>query len=248
MKITRRQIGLGMIQQMQHVCPDCRGSGEVINERDKCPLCKGNKVSQEKKVLEVHVEKGMQQGQKIVFEGQADEAPDTITGDIVFVLQVKDHPKFRREQDDLYIDHNLSLTEALCGFQFAVKHLDGRQLLIKSNPGEVIKPGQYKALNDEGMPQHNRPFMKGRLYIQFNVDFPDSGFLSPDQCQLLEKVLPQKSSKHVSDMELDDCEETTLHDVNFKEEMRRKQQQQYREAYDEDDDEPSGQRVQCAQQ
>lgn len=67
--------------------------------------------------------------------------PDTITGDIVFVLQVKDHPKFRREQDDLYIDHNLSLTEALCGFQFAVKHLDGRQLLIKSNPGEVIKPG-----------------------------------------------------------------------------------------------------------
>jgi len=98
------------------------------------------------------------------------------------------------------------------------------------------------------MPQHNRPFMKGRLYIQFNVDFPDSGFLSPDQCQLLEKVLPQKSSKHVSDMELDDCEETTLHDVNFKEEMRRKQQQQHREAYDEDDDEPSGHRVQCAQQ
>lgn len=49
-------------------------AGEVINERDKCPLCKGNKVSQEKKVLEVHVEKGMQQGQKIVFEGQADEA------------------------------------------------------------------------------------------------------------------------------------------------------------------------------
>lgn len=249
MKITRRQIGLGMVQQMQHVCPDCRGSGEVISERDRCTQCKGNKVSQEKKVLEVHVEKGMQQGQKIVFEGQADEAPDTITGDIVFVLQVKEHPKFRREHDDLFIDHNLSLTEALCGFQFTLTHLDGRQLLIKSNPGEVIKPGQYKAINDEGMPQHNRPFMKGRLYIHFNVDFPDSGFLSPDQCQLLEKVLPQKKSKHLSDMELDDCEETTLHDVaNIKEEMKRKQQYRDREAYDEDDDEPSGQRVQCAQQ
>lgn len=49
-------------------------TGEVISERDRCPQCKGNKVSQEKKVLEVHVEKGMQQGQKIVFEGQADEA------------------------------------------------------------------------------------------------------------------------------------------------------------------------------
>ncbi|KAI9078699.1 hypothetical protein K1719_039342 [Acacia pycnantha] len=247
MKVTTRQIGLGMIQQMQHVCPDCKGSGEVISERDKCLQCKANKVTQEKKVLEVHVEKGMQQGQKIVFEGQADEAPDTIAGDIVFVLQVKEHPKFKRKHDDLYVEHNLSLTEALCGFQFVITHMDGRQLLIKSNPGEVIKPGQNKAINDEGMPHHNRPFMRGRLYIQFNVDFPDSGFLNPDQCRVLETVLPRKPSKQLTDMELDDCEETTLHDVNIEEEMNRKKQQQYREAYD-DDDEPSMPRVQCAQQ
>lgn len=67
--------------------------------------------------------------------------PDTITGDIVFVLQQKDHPRFKRKFDDLYVEHTLSLTEALCGFQFALSHLDGRQLLIKSNPGEIIKPG-----------------------------------------------------------------------------------------------------------
>lgn len=67
--------------------------------------------------------------------------PDTVTGDIVFVLQLKEHPKFKRKSDDLYVEHTLSLTEALCGFQFALTHLDGRQLLIKSDPGEVIKPG-----------------------------------------------------------------------------------------------------------
>ena len=49
-------------------------SGEVISDRDRCPQCKGNKVTQEKKVLEVHVEKGMRNNQKITFEGQADEA------------------------------------------------------------------------------------------------------------------------------------------------------------------------------
>lgn len=48
--------------------------GEIISDKDKCPSCKGNKVVQEKKVLEVHVEKGMQHNQKIVFQGQADEA------------------------------------------------------------------------------------------------------------------------------------------------------------------------------
>ena len=49
-------------------------SGEIISEKDKCSSCKGSKVVQEKKVLEVHVEKGMQHDQKIVFQGQADEA------------------------------------------------------------------------------------------------------------------------------------------------------------------------------
>lgn len=68
--------------------------------------------------------------------------PDTITGDIVFVLQQKEHPKFKRKGDDLFVEHTLSLTEALCGFQYVLTHLDGRQLLIKSQPGEVVKPGK----------------------------------------------------------------------------------------------------------
>ncbi|GMN60170.1 hypothetical protein TIFTF001_029254 [Ficus carica] len=172
--------------------------------------------------------------------------PDTITGDVIFVIQQKEHPKFKRKGDDLFVEHNLSLTEALCGFQFVLTHLDGRQLLIKSNPGELVKPDSFKAINDEGMPMYQRPFMKGKLYIHFTVDFPDS--LSPEQVKALEAVLPPKPLSQMSDMELDECEETTLHNVNIEEEMRRKQQAQA-EAYDEDEDMHGGaQRVQCAQQ
>ncbi|XP_052194453.1 dnaJ protein homolog 2-like isoform X2 [Diospyros lotus] len=247
MKISIRQIGPGMFQQMQHVCPDCRGSGESISEGDRCPQCKGSKVTREMKVLEVHVEKGMQDGRKIVFKREADEAPDSIPGDVIFVLDQKEHPKFTRKFDDLYVEHTLSLTEALCGFQFALPHLDGRGLLIKSNPGEVIKPGQYKAINDEGMPQHARSFMKGKLVIHFNVDFPESGFLSPDKCQSLEAILPHRSSA----MSLDDeYEETTLHDVDMEEEVRQRERRRRREAYDDgdEDDDPSMPRMACSQQ
>ncbi|KAJ4807967.1 DNAJ [Rhynchospora pubera] len=234
MKVTIRQLGPSMIQQMQHPCNECKGTGESISDK-------------EKKVLEVVAEKGMQNGQKITFPGEADEAPDTVTGDIVFVLQQKDHAKFKRKGDDLFVEHTLSLTEALCGFQFVLTHLDNRQLLIKSNPGEVIKPDSFKAINDEGMPMYQRPFMKGKLYIHFTVEFPDS--LSLDQVKSLEAILPPKPASTMTDMELDECEETTMHDVNIEEEMRRKQQQA-REAYDEDDDDmhAGGQRVQCAQQ
>lgn len=108
-------------------------------------------------------------------------------------------------------------------------------------------PDSFKAINDEGMPMYQRPFMKGKLYIHFSVDFPDS--LSPEQIKALVAVLPPKPSSQLTDMELDECEETTMYDVNIEEEMRRKQQQAQAEAYEDDDDMPGGaQRVQCAQQ
>ncbi|KAL9666682.1 hypothetical protein QQ045_001018 [Rhodiola kirilowii] len=52
----------------------------VVGEESKsgCPTCKGEKVVQQKKVLEVHIEKGMRNGQKITFSGEADEALDIL--------------------------------------------------------------------------------------------------------------------------------------------------------------------------
>lgn len=74
MKVSIRHLGPSMIQQMQHPCNECKGTGETINDKDRCPQCKGEKVVPEKKVLEVIVEKGMQHGQRITFPGEADEA------------------------------------------------------------------------------------------------------------------------------------------------------------------------------
>lgn len=42
------------------------------------------------------------------------------------------------------------------------------KLLIKSSPGEIVKLGQYKTINDEGMPQYQKAFLKGSLYISLN--------------------------------------------------------------------------------
>ncbi|KAL6190671.1 hypothetical protein ACLB2K_037065 [Fragaria x ananassa] len=180
-KVTIRRLGPSMVQQMQEYCNECNGTGRNLRAQDRCQQCKGDKVVPEKKTLEVNVEKGMRNGHKITFRGEADEAPGTITGDIVIVVQQKEHPKFKREGDDLIFEHTLSLKEALCGFQFKLKHLDGRQLLIKSEPGQVVKPDQYKAINDEGMPIYSNGFTKGKLYVHFIVEFPNS--LNPELCK-----------------------------------------------------------------
>lgn len=59
----------------------------------------------------------------------------------MIVLQQKPHERFQRMDCDLFMTHTVSLTEALCGFQLLVKHLDGRDILVKHPAGQIIKPG-----------------------------------------------------------------------------------------------------------
>lgn len=47
---------------------------------------------------------------------------------------------FKRKGADLFIERKISLVEALCGFEMELTHLDGRKLLIKTAPGEIVKP------------------------------------------------------------------------------------------------------------
>ncbi|KAK4361476.1 hypothetical protein RND71_020428 [Anisodus tanguticus] len=54
--------------------------------------------------------------------------------------------------------------------EWADVHLDS-PLLIKSQPGEIAKLDQFKAINDEGMLMYQRPFMRGKLYIHLTIDF-----------------------------------------------------------------------------
>ena len=57
-------------------------------------------------------------------------------------------------------------------------HLDGRQLLVSSNEGDIVKPGSFKVVYDEGMPQLRSSTDKGRLFVHFDVKFPEPGDLA----------------------------------------------------------------------
>ena len=103
-QIELRQFGPGMVQQVQRQCSDCDGRGEVIKEKDRCKSCNGKKVVPERKVLEVHIDKGMEDGQRITFNGEADQQPGLPPGDIVIVLDEKDHPTFKRRGADLLME------------------------------------------------------------------------------------------------------------------------------------------------
>merc|ERR1712232_644508 len=153
----------------------------------------------ERKVLEVLIEKGMRHNQKIVFRGMADEKPNMEAGNVNFVVQEKEHELFKRKGADLLIQKKLTLNEALCGFQWKITHLDGREVIITSKPGEVIKAESaggkpyMKIVPNEGMPSHGNPFVKGNLYVVFRVEFPCDGELDQETVDALRTLLPGPS-------------------------------------------------------
>lgn len=133
-----RQLGIGMVQQMQTSCRSCRGKGQVINPKDRCKKCEGKKVVREKKILEVNVDKGMRDGQQIRFHGEGDQDVDMEPGDIIIVLDEKRHEVFTRRHMYLVMMMQLTLSEALTGFQRTIETLDKRTLTVQNKQGELI--------------------------------------------------------------------------------------------------------------
>lgn len=240
-KVQLRQIGPGMVQQIQSVCPTCKGACKVIDEKDKCKACKGSKTFKDRKVLEVAIEKGMKNGQKIKFSGEADEVPGTSPGDVVIVIQEKEHETFKRKGADLVYEMPISLSEALCGFTRTIKHLDGRVLKLDNAAGQVVKQDAIKMINGEGMPYHGNPFTKGRLFVHFTITFPKT--LAPNVVAALLSVLPRPAAPVLTGEE-EDC---SLVDVDVTQIGKDQGQSGY--SNEEDDEEGGGgaQRVQCGQ-
>ncbi|XP_070536901.1 dnaJ homolog subfamily A member 1-like [Ptychodera flava] len=238
MQVRVQHIGPGMVQQIQSMCHECHGQGERINPKDRCRNCQGRKIVRERKILEVHIDKGMRDGQKVTFQGEGDQEPGLEPGDIVIVLDEKEHPVFQRSGDDLIMKMEIELVEALCGFERHIKTLDSRQLLITSHPGEIIKYGEIRCVLNEGMPIYRSPYDKGRLIIQFSVNFPEDNFLPADKLQQLEKLLPERKETIITDdTEICDLVRLDPHQAN---------QNHRGNVYDDDDGEGHGPRVQCA--
>ena len=140
MKTMMRQMG-PMIQRFQTVCPDCNGEGEIIKEKDRCKGCSGKKTVVDRKVLHVHVDRGVRSGTKVEFRGEGDQAPGVQAGDVVFEIEQKPHPRFTRKDDDLLYRAEIELVTALAGGTLYIEHLDDRWLTVEIQPGEAIAPG-----------------------------------------------------------------------------------------------------------
>merc|ERR1719458_2406658 len=231
MQVRIQQLGPGMMQQIQSMCGECHGEGERVDPKLRCKKCNGRKVNRERKILEVSVDKGMEDGQKVTFSGEGDQEPGLEPGDIIIVLDEKAHALFKRNGQDLIMKMDISLTEALTGLKKAVKTLDDRTLVIQTVRGEVIKSGDLEMV---------------RLIIQFNVVFPPS--LEPAVAEKLASILPPADEPILPD----EVDEVDLNDFDPEADRQQQHHRMGHGHYDDDDDghhgHPGGPGVQCATQ
>lgn len=241
-KVVLRQLG-PMVQQIQQQCPDCSGSGEIINAKDRCKVCNGKKVTQERKVLEVRVDKGMEDGQQITFKEEADQAPNTIPGDVIIIIDEKPHPRFKRKLNDLFVDVEVDLLSALAGGKVYIDHLDDHALSVDLPAGEIIKPGDMKVLRGQGMPSYRHHEM-GDLYVNLSVRFPDS--LSEEQRGLLEKALPPRPQAQVPPQN-EDIEDVVMDTIDASEAHSARTKPATTAEMEDEEGAAGGPHVQCAQ-
>lgn len=110
---------------------------------------------------------GMKDGQKIVFHGEGDQEPELEAGDVIIVLDQKDHSVFQRRGHDLIMKMKIQLSEALCGFKKTIKTLDDRVLVITSKSGSALPPpAAQPGLTPKGQGGLHKPACRGFLEVE----------------------------------------------------------------------------------
>ncbi len=133
--------------------------------------------------LAVKVPAGVKQGQRLKLAGEGDGAPQTGTpGDLYVIMNIQDHPLFKRQEDDVLLETPISFIDALLGTELEIPTLTGR-VALKIPSG--THTGQSFRLKGKGFPKAGG-FGAGDMLIRVMIDTPSQ--LSGKQKELVEEL------------------------------------------------------------
>jgi molecular chaperone DnaJ len=165
--------GKGTIEQSANrmkfnvTCPRCHGSGKNISA---CPVCHGEGVVTRTEPLEVRIKAGTRDSQRIRIAGKGNAGLHGGTmGDLYVIIRTENHPVFRRDGDDIYVNVPVTATEAALGAKIEVPTIDGRAIL-KVPPG--TQSGQKLRLREKGVPSATKEGTRGDEIVEVKVTVP----------------------------------------------------------------------------
>lgn len=170
--VTVRQIGPGMLQQMQTPCNKCNGSGESLNDNDKCKKCNGVKTNMSFNSFSYDMAKGFPSNANVSINDEGNIDPKTKRrSKLIINFTIEKHNIFTRDNNNLLMKMNITLAEALCGVKKSIPYFNNTTIVF-DNPLEIpIKNCDKRILHNKGMPVFQSNGF-GDLVIEITVDYP----------------------------------------------------------------------------
>ena len=166
--------GMGKVRAQQgfftveRTCPTCGGQGQIIS--NPCKSCGGAGRQQKTRSLSVNIPAGVETGTRIRLAGEGEAGlRGGPPGDLYIFIEVKDHPIFEREGQNLFCRIPVSITTAALGGEIEAPTIDGGRSRVKIPAGS--QSGKQMRLRGKGMPAL-RGGPPGDLYIELAVETP----------------------------------------------------------------------------
>lgn len=174
---TKRSF-LGTISSTK-ICENCFGSGEVPQE--KCDKCHGKGVLKREEEITIAVSSGIRDGEMIRMTGMGEAITKGTAGDLYIKINVAPHPVFKRDGNDLVMNLNLKLSDALLGTKYPIETLDGK---IEVTIPEGVGINEILRVKGKGVPAGKGK--RGDLLIKLNIKMPTK--VSKKSRELIEEL------------------------------------------------------------
>ncbi|MCC5975065.1 MAG: molecular chaperone DnaJ [Rubellimicrobium sp.] len=166
--------GMGKVRAQQgfftveRTCPTCNGLGQII--KNPCKACNGAGRVEKEKSLSVNIPAGVETGTRIRLAGEGEAGlRGGPTGDLYIFIEVRDHPLFQRDGNDLYCRVPVSMASAALGGDIEVPTIDGGKSRVKIPEGS--QSGRQMRLRGKGMPALRSKDI-GDMFIELAVETP----------------------------------------------------------------------------
>ena len=166
--VYTQQSMFGMVRNVQP-CPDCNGTGQVI--RYKCPDCSGSGYIKVRKKIKVPIPAGIDNGQSVRIREKGEPGINGgPRGDLLVNVNVSRHPKFQRQEYDIFSTEPITFAQAALGATIKIDTVDG--------PMEyTIKPGTQTdtkiRLRNKGVPSLRNKNLRGNHFVTLVVQVPE---------------------------------------------------------------------------
>jgi len=200
--------GSGTVTKEQHsilgafltktTCPDCGGVGKTYKR--KCSECHGKGKVTKNKTLTVNIPAGIDTGNRLRVSGKGNPGTNGgPNGDLYLEFTVEEHNFFIRENDDIYLEVPLTITEAILGTKKEIPTLYGN---VKINIQAGTDSGDKQRIKGKGI-DNKTNHSKGDMYLIMKVITPKK--LSRDQKKLIDAL----NKTLLEDKEISDFNEFT---------------------------------------